>query len=400
MIRTAPYTCNAMSTRAREGQSEVAILGVARDFAMEPRIKAEIAALAPLRRTVGFGENGTLELDRFVRASCPARWKRLVARLSGCIVPQLRMAIEMRHRPSPYRHIAKGSFEFAIAHHISDALAAIESAVPFLFHSHEYLPRQYDSSLLFRLSESRYRRVALQRIFRHAVATIVEGQRVAELYSEEFGVPIDRFIVMPSMPVFRAHVDRVPQVRHDGAVRMIHHGYISPVRGIEGLLEVRASLGDRYSLTLMGPGDPAYLAKLRRHPLACKMVEFRDAVPPARVVEEISVYDIGLVAFFVPHFHCRITAVPNKFWDCLQARVPPVVLPESAMADIVRSSGCGWVARGNSLDDYASSIAALTDSDVALARTCCENTAWIHSRDSWLPALGAQLINSTQRPRS
>jgi hypothetical protein len=198
---------------------------------------------------------------------------------------------------------------------------------------------------------------------------------------------------MPSMPEFRAQVAFKPTMGPgSGVVRLIHHGYLAPVRGIEALLEVRAKLGDRYSLTLMGPGDPAYIRRLRDHPLSANMVDIRSPAPPERVVEEVSAFDLGLVAFFVPHFHCRVTAVPNKFWDCLQARVPVVVLPDSAMASIVQSTGCGWVASDNSLDAFVARIVSLTPEDLHRARGRCELYAWIHSRDSWLTSLGTAIL--------
>ncbi|TFH41421.1 MAG: glycosyltransferase, partial [Lysobacterales bacterium] len=249
---------------------------------------------------------------------------------------------------------------------------------------------QLDGSRLFRFTEMRYRHLALKQILSNAVLIIVEGDRVARQYASVYGIPNDRFIVMASMPEYRpkfAQIAVQPQI-----INLIHHGNLIPERGIELLMDVAISLGPEYRLTLMGPGTEAYVASLNAKAEKAGNIEIVPPVPYTEIVEKLHGYDLGLIVFGSPHFHHKYMTVPNKFWECLQARVPVLVSPESAMADYVRESGCGIVAEQASLAGYVAAIRSLSREDIRVLKARCEEKAWIHSRDSWLEAY-AERVN-------
>ena len=314
--------------------------------------------------------------------------------LIGGVFPRLRIAFEKRYYRKHIEKIRSEDYRFIIPHHIADGLAAVESGIPFLFHSHEYLPLQFDRDWLFRFTEIRYRFLALKKILQKAVLIVVEGDKVARKYSQEFRIPLENFIVMPSMPKYHTFNDAKKGNDLDEVavpIKLIHHGNIFPERGIELLVDIVSVLGPTHQLTLMGSGPNKYLTALKLRASAFGNITVRDPVPYVDIVETLHGHDLGLVVFGSPHYHHKYMTVPNKFWECLQARVPVLVSPDSAMAELIRNSGCGIVAESATLDGYVNAIQSLTPQDYTKMKARCEALAWNHSRDSWISSYGERV---------
>jgi glycosyltransferase involved in cell wall biosynthesis len=363
----------------------IAILGFNRYFAKEHRIRNEIKVFSPKYTIDGYGSDTVEGAADFYIVKRPVPLLRRTVILLGGFIPLARIWFEIFF----YRHFVKQikakGYRFLIAHHIDDALVALKTGVPFLFHSHEYLPRQFDGNRLFRFTEIRYRDKALQSILSRAVLTVVEGETVALQYATTYGIPEDRLIIMPSMPQYRTGFDRVdlPHL----TINLIHHGALVPERGLELLMDVTNALGDEYRLTLMGPGPADYVNSLRQYAIEAGNIDILAPVPYEQIVEKLHGHDLGLVIFGSPHFHHKYMTVPNKFWECLQARVPVLVSPESAMANYVRESGCGLVATSASLEGYVAAIRSLSRRDITALKELCEDARWCHRSEAYWSSL-------------
>ncbi len=361
---------------------KIALLGINRHFTKEHRIRNEIRSLGKECAIDGYGESGVDELRQFYKVQRPNRYLYRVVKVMGGLFPQFRISFENFFYRRLLGDIRSRGYRFLISHNIDDGLLALASGIPFVFHSHEYLPRQFDGNLLFRLTETRYRRCALTRLLSRAVLVIVEGNSVANMYASHFGILREKFCVMASMPAFSPRFEQ--SIGSAVTVKLIHHGILVPERGLELLLNIAALLGSKYHLTLMGPGPEAYIRKLKAAANGIGNISILSPVPYERIVETLHGYDLGLVVFGSPHFHHKHMTVPNKFWECLQARVPVLVSPESAMVAYVKESGCGVVAESATTDGYVKAIRGLTQEQISEMKTRCEEKAWIHSRDSWL----------------
>ncbi len=361
---------------------KIAIIGINRFFCREHRIRNEVETFREKYAIDGYGSESVSGIDDFFFVKRPHALLRRFVILAGGFLPWFRILFEGLFYRKYVKQINSKKYRFIIPHHIDDALVAMESGAPFVFHSHEYLPRQFDGSRLFRFTEIKYRHIALKKILSRAVLTIVEGDKVARKYSETYDIPLDRFIVMPSMP--RYHVFKSDQKVEGARTKLIHHGLLVPERGIDLLMDIVTALGSSYHLTLMGPGPPGYLDELKARVSTLSNIEVRDPVLYDEIVETLNGYDLGLVIFGSPHYHHKYMTVPNKFWECLQARVPVLVSPESAMIDHVRESGCGIVADSATIDGYVSAIRSLSRQSIVKMKSQCETLAWSHSRNSWL----------------
>lgn len=376
----------------RGSQPAIAILGSNRNFANEHRIRNEVALFSGEYAVDGYGTGTVAGLRAFHAVQGPPRMLYRIVKLAGGLFPGFRIGFETAFHRRLAMQIRAQGYRFVIAHNIVDALSASAAGVPYLFNSNEYLPRQFDASRWFRLTEVRYRKRALKRILSGSVLNIVEGDAVLAAYATEFGLPADRFVVMPNMPAYRQPGEPVRRAAESATIKLIHHGNLVPERGIELLVDIAAALGRGFHLTLMGPGGPAaYLERLRARARDAGNVTLAPPVPYEQILEAVSSFDIGLVVFGSPHYHHRYMTVPNKFWECLQARVPVVVSPDSAMAAIVRESGCGVVAASATLDGYVQAVRALDEERIAALKARCEQHAWTHSRDAWFDAYRASI---------
>lgn len=375
-----------------EDRKSIAILGLNRQFVEEPRIRHEIDVFSPHFAIHGYGGSTVEGLSEFVAVPRPPRLLDRFFKLVGGLLPSLRVWFETLWYRRLARLISMRGYRFLIPHHLDDGIVALATGTPFLFHSHEYLPRQFDGSWLFRFTEMRYRRLVLMKLLQAAILTVTEGDKVSGMYAETFGVALDRFIVLPSMPAFRPALLRRAPLPH--GINLIHHGWLVPQRGIELLMAVASALGAGYTLTLMGPGLDAYVESLKAKAAAAGNIRILSPVPYDEIVETLHGYDLGLVIFGSPHFHHKHTTVPNKFWECLQARVPVLVSPDSAMADIVRRNGCGVVAAEACLAGYVEAVKQLTGERIADLKARCESLAWEHSRDSWRERYASQVISA------
>lgn len=366
----------------KEKSYRICILGFNRYFDKEPRMRNELEVFRDFYKIQGYGLSPLVGIDSFVEVRrIPTLLRRFVLVL-GAFFPSARIAFEKFYYRNLIKSLNKINYSFLISHGIDDSIIASYSIHRFAFHSNEYLPLQFDGSLIFRLTEIRYRKVALRRILNQASIVVTEGDTVANKYVTEFAIDRGKFIVMPSMPRFHNFNSIIKS--SNAHIKLIHHGILAPVRGIDLLVELISKLDSRFSLTLMGPGPLSYINKLKAKAARLGNLTIVDPVEYEEIVTAIHEYDLGLVIFGSPHYHHKYTTVPNKFWECLQARIPVLVSPISAMAEIVRKSGCGIVAPAPTIEGYLEAIRVLTKGDILKMKKKCEDLSWLHSRDSWL----------------
>ena len=371
-----------MNMENNNAKYKIGIFGIGRNFSNEHRIRNEIQALKENNVIEGFGEDKVDSVDNFHYVKKPSKYIYRIVKIVGGLIPWLRIKFEIIWYRNLIKSTRNRNYDLLIPHNIVDGLIAVKSGVKFAFHSHEYLPRQFDGSIIFRILEIRYRNKALKYIFKHAELIVVEGEKVMNEYIKHYGISKYKLHIMPSMPSYHKNLDKYDN--DSGKIKLIHHGIIVPERKIEMLLEIAGKLGRNYQLTIMGPGPEEYLKKLEYLAKLYGNITIKSPVNYDDIVKTIANNDLGLIIFGSPHYHHKFMTVPNKFWECFQARVPVLVNINSAMAKYVSESQCGIVSSGNKIQDYVDTISKLDKNVLMQMKINCENKSWVHSRDSWL----------------
>lgn len=231
--------------------------------------------------------------------------------------------------------------------------------------AHEYAPREFEDVLWWRFLHGPYKTDLCRRFLPQADATTTVCEGIADEYARVFGV---RPAVLMNVP---PAADLAPSPVTADRIRMVHHGAAIAGRKIETMLEVVARLDARFTLDLMlVPSDPAYLARLRQLAAAQPRVRFVPPVPLDRIPSTINAYDVGLYLLEPTNFNNR-HALPNKFFEFIQARLAVAIGPSPEMARIVGRFDCGPVAPDFRPETLAARLNALTPDAI---RRCKENT--------------------------
>ena len=247
-----------------------------------------------------------------------------------------------------------------------------------LFDAHEYAPRQFENWFLWRFFMQEYKTYLCRTRIPYADAMVTVGPTFADEYARAFGV-------RPAVVLNAPHYDATPYARHDSdIIRMVHHGGAIRQRRLEAMIDAMTQLDERFRLDFMlMPQDQVYLETLKQKSSSDKRIAFIPPVEPAKIVETISRYDIGVYSLPPYSFNARY-ALPNKFFDFIQARLCVAIGPSPEMKRIVEHYECGVVAKDFTAEALAETLGALDRqkveahrraADVAAAELCYERSA-------------------------
>jgi glycosyltransferase involved in cell wall biosynthesis len=148
-------------------------------------------------------------------------------------------------------------------------------------------------------------------------------------------------------------------------VRVLYHGILMRGRGLEQAIDSVHLWDRRFSLTLRGPGEPAYIdglvARIAERGVADR-VSIAPPVPMTALVSEAAGFDIGFFALPAHSLHNSF-ALPNKFFEYLMAGLALCVSDLPEMARLVRRYETGVLMADLSPESIAQSINGL-DRDI------------------------------------
>lgn len=251
------------------------------------------------------------------------------------------------------------SFDLVVANDVSALPVALKVAggAPVLLDAHEYSPREFEDLWRWRFFFSGFYTYLCRRYLPRAAAMTTVCQGIADEY-RQFGVEPT---VVLNCPAQQGLPVRPVDPR---SIRLVHHGVAIPSRRIELMLEMMRHLDDRYTLDLMlMNSDSAYGRELQRKAAGDPRIRFREPVPMERIPATINDYDIGVFLLPPVNFNYHM-ALPNKFFEFVQARLAVAIGPSPEMARLVRQYGFGVVSDSFDARELAARIAALTPQDI------------------------------------
>lgn len=189
--------------------------------------------------------------------------------------------------------------------------------------------RKWELSLLKEVASSRTERLVFSSV----------SPWISERFESLLG---QKVITLRNSPKLQ---DLPPSPTTADQVRLVHHGVGTTHRGIEQAIRALKSLPKRFSLHLMLVASPKYMLKLKLLALIYGVqdrVEFLAPVPTAQISKRINEFDIALVVN-PPITISELRALPNKFFESIQASLCLVVGPNPEMSEIVKNNGNGIV---------------------------------------------------------
>lgn len=302
-------------------------------------------AYAPVLQIQGAGVSATVNAF-LLAARCHGRyyWRHA----------QIRSLMEAASR------LPASRFDLVLANDVMTLPAALRLAAgaPVWLDAHEYAPREFEDRTAWRMLLGPF----FDAVCRHDLSKVARMSTVcsgiAWEYCNRYGVPVS---VMPNCP---EPVDLPVQPMREGQVRMIHHGAAIPSRKIEGMIDLVQYLDGRFHLDLMlVEHDRAYMAWLRRRAQGQRRVRFIPPVSMPEIAMRSNAYDIGLFLLPPSNFN-YLHALPNKFFEFMQARLAIAIGPSPEMKALVQAHGCGVVAPSFEPQALASVLNALTSAEI------------------------------------
>ena len=164
------------------------------------------------------------------------------------------------------------------------------------------------------------------------------------------------------------------------------------------MIQAVKQLDGRMTLDLaLLQNDPGYLHGLAALAASTRGVSVLEPIPLPELVTRANAYDAGLV-FFPPLTTNLAHALPNKFFDLIQARVAVVTGPSQEIASIVREFGCGVVAPDFTPDALASTLRELTPGRIAALKQGAGRAAEVHNAEA-NPAMVLAVVDEALRSR-
>ncbi len=271
---------------------------------------------------------------RSAELAAPAMQQALRLAASTDLAPDLVVANDARALP--------------IAHRLA-------AGAPVWADMHEWAPEEFSDNLTWRTFVAPLMRHNCAVYLKRSAAVTTVCEPLAERYRASYGVPTQ---VVRNASEW---VDLHPSPVADDHIRLVHSGGAQAGRRIDLLIRSALDLGERFSLDLylVAAGDGGkYLTHLRELAGDDPRIRFHEPVTPAELPTTLNAYDVGVYCLPPVSVNTRY-ALPNKFFDFVQARLAVAVGPSEGMAPLTREFGLGPVSADFTEASFTAALEAL-----------------------------------------
>ncbi|PYI69478.1 glycosyltransferase [Arthrobacter livingstonensis] len=251
--------------------------------------------------------------------------------------------------------LPKGRFDIILANDLNTLPLALELEPKLGVHSdlHEFAPREKEDNVKWRLFIAPFMRWLCSRYLPAASSVTSVSQGIADEYLKDYGTPTG--VVTNAAPYAEGAVRPAGE-----KVRLIHSAAGQRYRKLENFIEAMKDAPEWLSLDMIVmPNEPDYVAELKALAASVPSITFRDPVPYRELVATLSEYDVSVVFLPPTNFNLK-NALPNKFFEAVQARIGLIVGPSPAMVELVRQYGLGAITDDFSAESLRRTLRSLT----------------------------------------
>ena len=261
-----------------------------------------------------------------------------------------------------YKCLAGKSWRLILANDLNSLPLGLELARPYgakvLLDAHEYEPCHFDDKWQFNFFFKDFWEYIARKYLPQADAMTTVCESIAKKYSQTFGVSCN---VITNAAYYQ---QLEPTETLPDQIRLIHHGICNPSRRMESMIELMNYLDRRFTLDMMlVPDNQRYYKKLVNRMKGKSNIRIRQPVTIHEIVPRLNEYDMGLFLLSPQAFNYRM-ALPNKFFEFIQARLGVAIWPSLEMANIVNKYKLGVVAEEFSVASAAEALNQLSSTDI------------------------------------
>lgn len=205
-----------------------------------------------------------------------------------------------------------------------------------IFDAHEQYTKEFSDRFVWNWFHREYMKFVSKEYIPKADKFITVCEGIARDYEQEYGI---KPLLVLNSPEYEPGLSPSPMGE---TIELIHHGIANRSRKIEKMIRLMDYLDAKFTLKLMlVPSDLTYLIELKDLAKG-KAVEFLAPVPTKEISKFINQFDIGLFLLEPVNFNYE-HALPNKFFEFIQARLGIAIGPSPEMKSIVDKEGNGIV---------------------------------------------------------
>ncbi len=262
---------------------------------------------------------------------------------------------------------AKG-FQLIVANDIETLPIAYQignSNTKIFFDAHEYAPRQFEDRLYWRIFFKRFNvNICKKYIPRVDGMSTINGGLARE-YETHFKV---KPIIITNASKY---YDLVPTLLSSYPIKLVHHGIFTISRSPEIMIDLLSLLDDRFTLDLIyllpenaSPKSKEYFEAFKLKALETGNIKILPALKSDEITTTLNAhYDMGIILVPPVNFNYE-NGLPNKLFDCIQARLAMVVGPLREIANITNQFKIGVVSEDFTAQGMANALNMLTLDDV------------------------------------
>lgn len=273
-----------------------------------------------------------------------------------------------------YRNIKDKQFDLILANDISmvplGVKLATEKGINIVADMHEYAPRQFEDIEEWNCLFKEYNYYLCQKYLPQCnkIITVCEG--LMREYKKIFNVDCG---IITNAPKY--HELKIKKTEEK--IRIVYHGCANKSRNLYALLDIVSKLDERYSLDfylIEDNSDKEYFDKLCNTIKKTSRCTLNEPMSPEEIVEHLHEYDIGLYLLEPKNFNQKY-ALPNKFFEFIQARLAVAIGPSCEMSKYVKKYNCGIVSSEFSSTELAKLLNGLSIEEIDRLKTNSDNMA-------------------------
>jgi hypothetical protein len=232
---------------------------------------------------------------------------------------------------------------------------------PTVVDMHEYAPLEMEDDWRFRLLLMRYYTFLCRKYLPMASKVVTVSPGLAKKYQSEFGIEVE--IILNARSEVRS--TSLSKKSSNEIIRLVHTGLATSGRHLEWMIEaIGGAPGVSLDLYLVeAPRQARTLKSLKKLATKYDNCAVKPPVPSSELPIVISEYDAGLVFIAPSNFSLR-HCMPNKLFDCIQARRPVIVGPSPDMADFVEKHNIGFVSPTFDVGDLRNTVMNISHADL------------------------------------
>ncbi|PAF54538.1 hypothetical protein BKH42_01115 [Helicobacter sp. 13S00482-2] len=213
----------------------------------------------------------------------------------------------------------------------------------------EYYPLEYENDPLWMETFGLFFEHLCKKYLSLVDMAIVVSEEIGKKYKSVFGVESKVFYSFP--PFVWLEPSKLKNT-----IKIIYHGFLSPDRCSQNLLEIAKNLDSRFCLYVMGLSNHKdYLENIKDKASDIDNLKFLPPVEMRDIVTFCNQFDIGILSL-QPNTFNNANAMPNKFFEYIQSRLCVVSTPLLEIKKFIHRYEIGKTSIGFDPKDIANTI--------------------------------------------